>query len=1044
MRKTRFINQLLATTICGAALVAAPAYGQEVQDVNTAEPSTGPVENTTPDVSAQGEVLEDEGDEAIVVTGSRIPQPNLTAVSPVTVINSQEVKLQGTTRTEDLLNSLPQAFASQGGNLANGATGTATVNLRGLGSARTLVLINGRRLGPGDPTFPAPDINVVPAALIERVDVLTGGASSVYGSDAVAGVVNFIMDTDFEGFRIDAQYSLYQHTNNTNNGLIEALNLRGFGYPQGSVADGGTVDVNAVFGTDFADGRGHITAYAGYRKLSAVLQADRDYSACTSQVLSDNSLICGGSATNQTGTIILGNGDLVQINGADRGITAYNAPFNFAPFNYYQRPGERYTFGAFAEYEINEAIQPYLEVMFMDDVTVAQIAPSGNFGNTGTVNCGSPENPADGTANPLLGQGQLDVICADANLVRPADDPTTPEDESDAPPIQFFDSVTGAAYVRGQATILRRNVEGGPRQDNLRHTNFRTAIGSRGELSNAWSYDAYYLFGQTNFAQTYLNEFSANRLARAIDIVTGPNGQPTCRSVLDGTDPNCVPYDVFGGSISNAAVQYLSLPGFANGEVKQSVASASFTGLLGEYGLQMPWADEGLGINFGAEYRKDSVDYRTDAAFQAGDLTGQGAPSLPVEGSVTVKELFGEARLPIVTGGFFHYLSVEAGYRYSKYSTDRGNKFTTNSYKIGLDFSPIQDIRLRASYNRAVRAPNIQELFAPQRVALLGNADPCEGDFDPLTPQEAPSRSQADCALTGLPAALYGSVPANPAAQYNGQIGGNENLQPEKSTTKSAGIVLRPRFLPGFAATVDYFDIDVKNTITVIGVDTIIETCLDTGNPEFCNRINRDAQGTLWLTPQGFVQDLNTNIGGLSTKGVDFGASYGTEIGAFGSLNFNVVATWLDELITDNGVSVPYDCAGFYGLQCGTPNPEWRHKARLSWNHPSGVGLSLQWRHFSGVKLDESSDNETLAGDFVPFNEKIKAQNYFDLAGTFRVGDNYAFRLGVNNIFDREPPIIGANGSTSNCPGVVCSGNTFPQVYDALGRYIFAGVTLDF
>jgi outer membrane receptor protein involved in Fe transport len=256
--------------------------------------------------------------------------------------------------------------------------------------------------------------------------------------------------------------------------------------------------------------------------------------------------------------------------------------------------------------------------------------------------------------------------------------------------------------------------------------------------------------------------------------------------------------------------------------------------------------------------------------------------------------------------------------------------------------------------------------------------------------------------------------------------------------------VLRPRFLPGFAATVDYFDIEVANTITTIGVDTIISTCIATGNADFCGRINRDARGTLYLTPAGFTTDLNTNIGGLETRGVDVGASYGTEIGSFGSLNMNFVGTWLDRLVTDNGVSVPYDCAGFFGTQCGTPNPEWRHKARLSWNHPSGVGLSFQWRYFSGVDLDSTSDNETLAGTNTPFNERIGSQSYFDLAGTFRVSDNYAFRVGVNNILDRDPPIIGSNGPTSVCPGVVCSGNTFPQVYDALGRYIFAGVTLDF
>ncbi|SMF66865.1 TonB-dependent receptor domain-containing protein [Allosphingosinicella indica] len=1043
MNKTRLLNQLLATTVIGGAMgLAAPAFAQQEQADTTA---TGPVESLTP--TDQATQSADQGG-AIVVTGSRIPQPNLTAVSPVTVLGSQEVKLQGTTRTEDLVNTLPQAFASQGGNLANGATGTATVNLRGLGSARTLVLVNGRRLLPGDPTFPAPDINTIPTAVVERVDVLTGGASSVYGSDAVAGVVNFVMNTNFEGIRLDGQYSFYQHDNRNDGQVLAALNRRGFAYPRGSVTDGGGIDLNAVFGAGFDDGRGHVTAYAGYRKLDPVTQNRRDYSACAlqartpAQVTAEpNRLVdCGGSATSPEGTFLTNVGTF-QTSPTGRAFVPGSTAYNFAPLNYYQRADERYTFGAFAEYEISPAVKPYLEIMFMDDRTVAQIAESGNFGNTTSVNCD----------NPLLSAQQLALVCQPANLVYPADDPATPEDESDAPPVDFIDTVNGGTYNRGVLYVLRRNKEGGPRQDDLQHTNFRTLVGVKGDISPAWSYDAYYLYGRVNFSQTYLNEFSVSRLNRALDVVTNPaNGQPVCRSVLDGSDPNCVPYDVFArNSVNPAALSYLQTPGFSNAVVEQSVASASITGLLGEYGLQFPWANEGLGINVGLEYRKDAVDYRTDAGFQAGDLAGQGAPSLPVQGSFDVRELYAEARLPIVTDGFFHYLAVEGGYRYSKYEIGGGGSFSTDSYKIGLDFSPIRDIRLRASYNRAVRAPNIQELFAPVRVALTGNSDPCAGDFNDDTPQTAPTATAAQCALTGVTAAQYGNIAANPAGQYNGQIGGNAALSPEKSDTYSVGVVLQPRFLPGFAATVDYFNIKVANTISTIGYDTILQTCIDSADPDFCGRINRDARGSLWLTPNGFIQDLNTNIGSIKTSGIDVGLSYTTEIGDLGTLGFNFVGTWLDKITTDNGVSTPYDCTGYFGLQCGTPNPEWRHKARLTYTSPEGIGLSLQWRYFDSVDVDRLSPNPTLAATpTAAFNiNGIKAQSYFDLTSTFRIGENYSFRLGVNNILDRSPPVIGSNGASgviNACPGVTCSGNTFPQVYDALGRYIFAGVTLDF
>ncbi|HYI64486.1 MAG TPA: TonB-dependent receptor [Allosphingosinicella sp.] len=1040
MRKNQFLSNLLATTvICGAASVATPAWAQDDA------PQAGPVEATAPQTAAQ----EDDAD--IVVTGSRIPSPNLTAVSPVTVINSQEIRLQGTTRTEDLINSLPQAFAGQGGNLANGASGTATVNLRGLGSNRTLVLINGRRLVPGDPALPVPDINVIPSSIVERVDVLTGGASSVYGSDAVSGVVNFVMDTDLEGIRLDAQYSFYQHNNRSDTGILAALDARGFGYPTGNVADGGTFDTSLAIGAGFDDGRGHVVAYAGYRKLEEVTQGRRDYSACASQANANNAnIICGGSATSANGTIILnenGTSTFFQI-GPNRTLIRGFTPYNFAPTNYFQRPDERYTLGAFANYEISPMLRPYLEVMFMDDRTVAQIAPSGDFGNTFAINCGSPGAPtavSPGVGNPLLSQQQRNLLCDAENLLIDSAG-SVDNDAPFTPPAVFIDPTTGLPYTRGFAQILRRNVEGGGRRDDLQHTNFRIVAGMRGDLSEAWSYDFYYQFAQTNFAETYTNDFSVTRLGRAIDVVDNPTTvgvvDPVCRSVLDGSDPSCVPWDIFAiGQVSAASLAYLQTPGFQRGNVQQSVASASLTGNLGSWGIQFPWANEGVGIAVGLEYRKESLELLTDAAFStlpSSDLAGQGAPTLSVNGEFDVREAFAEVRIPIIEDSFIYNFSIEAGYRYSDYGIG-SRSVSTDTYKIGLDLSIIRDFRIRAAYNRAVRAPNIQELFAPQRVALNGNGDPCSG--------AAPSASLAACQAMGVSAAQYGTIAGNPAGQYNGLVGGNPNLNPEIADTITLGFVFQPSFIPRFALTVDWFDIKIEDPIQPIGQDVILATCAATLNPLFCGQVQRDQFGSLWRTGAGFVRDLQQNIGSFRTRGIDVGLSYSHEIGGMGNVSLNVVGTWLDRLITDNGVSTPYDCAGFYGPICGIPSPEWRHKARLTYRHPDGIGLSVQWRYFGGVDVENSSSNPTLAQNFSPFNEHIPSQSYIDLTLTARIGDHYNFRLGVNNIFDRDPPIVGANGVSTvinACPGVVCSGNTFPNVYDAMGRYIFAGVTLDF
>ncbi|MGV2495457.1 TonB-dependent receptor domain-containing protein [Pelagerythrobacter aerophilus] len=1014
------------------ALASAPAFAQttESEDVGV-----GPAE-AVDDASAP---------QTIVVTGSRIKQPNLESASPVTVVTSEEVTQTGTTRVEDLVNSLPQVFAGQGANVSNGASGTATLNLRGLGSERTLVLVNGRRLVPGDPTTSAADINVIPAALIDRIDVLTGGASSVYGADAVAGVVNFVMDTDFEGFKLDTQYSVYNHDNRNKSKYTDALDAKGFGYPRGMSTNGGAFDITASFGAGFDDGRGHVMGYVGYRKINPVLQSSRDYSACAlSATASGNPpYTCGGSATSPQGTLFYfdnfgdptdADGDGVADSftstigqfGPNRTLLPGFTQYNYAPLNYFQRPDERYTAGVFADYEISEALHPYMEFMFMDDRTVAQIAPSGNFGNTVSINCD----------NPLLSPEQKAVICDNENLlVSPlaADAFTVVGNvaaENQAridrglgepllPTTPYMFGPASGQYTRGFAQILRRNVEGGGRRDDLQHTSYRAVLGTRGDLSPVWSYDMYYQYGRTNFAETYFNDFSVTRISRALDVVTGPDGTPVCRSTLDGTDPNCVPWDIFSpGSVtpSNEAINYLQTPGFQRGVVSEQVASGYVSGALGEYGIQSPWASEGVGIVLGAEYRKEKLDFFADSAFQTGDLAGQGAPTLPVAGSFDVKEFFTEVRLPIVQDSWLHDFNITGGYRYSDYNTG----YSTDTYKIEGELAPTRDIRFRGGYNRAVRAPTVQDLFAPQRVVLDGSTDPCAGF--------AITAADTGCLAQGL--SVGQTVAPNPASQYNGLIGGNPDLVPEVADTYTVGVVLTPGFLPGFNASVDYFNIKVEGAIQGIGADTIIDQCTNNNDQFFCDLIHRDASGSLWRTSAGYIEDLSQNIGRLETSGIDVQAGYSREIGSAGRLGLTFVGTWLDTLTTNPGVGDDVECVGLAGNQCGTPNPEWRHQARLSFDWTNGMGASVRWRYFGPVDLDSTN----------PGASHFNAVNYFDLAFTWEVGDHYDFRLGANNVLDKEPPITGSQ----TCPAGFCNGNTFAQVYDALGRYIYAGVTLEF
>jgi len=1023
--KTVRARVLASTFLAGTILIAGSAHAQE-QSATTDANATAPAatDAAAPATAAAATPAAPAPSQEIVVTGTRIPQPNLTSASPVTVLSSQEVKLSGTTRTEDLINSLPQSFAAQGSNVSNGATGTATVNLRGLGSVRTLVLVNGRRMQPGDPRQGSvADINFIPSALVKRVDVLTGGASSVYGADAVAGVVNFIMDTRFRGMRIDAQASTFMHYNDTSSDILEAnvggpaglSAVRNFRPPHGKSINGGAQDISLSFGAGFDDDRGSILAYATYRKQDPVLQASRDYSFCSLAGLpqhdpsptNHNSIDslgrnfnCGGSSTSAFASVFLRNFSSphhVQGNQLVPG----TIPFNFGPYNYYQRPDERYTLGAFAEYEIAPGAKPYLEAMFMDDKSDAQIAPSGDFlGNTSSINCD----------NPLLSAQQLSVICAAGNT--------------------FVDSF---GVTRGIAYVGRRNVEGGGRDDNLEHVSWRVVGGIKGDILKGVSYDAYYQYGTTRLTQVYKNDFSITRIVRALDVVTDPaTNQPVCRSKLQGVDPNCVPWNIWQtGGVTQAALDYLQVPGLLRGEADEIVANANLTLEGAEYGLQTPWSDRGIGLNVGGEYRKESLDVLPDISFQTGDLAGQGAPTLPVSGKYDVRELFTEIQIPIVSHSFLEEFSIGAGYRYSDYKV-AGGHFSTDTYKIEVELAPIRDIKARAGYNRAVRAPNVVELFTSQFVGLGGTVDPCAGP--------TPTFTATQCANTGVTGAQYGSVAANPANQYNALFGGNPGLTPETADTYTAGLVLQPRWIPGLAISADYFDIKIKDLIGVLPFQQILNNCATTGNPITCGLIHRQpGSGVLWGPNTAFVVTTNVNVGSLQTKGIDLNGSYSHRIGGMGTLNVSLVGTWLKDLVTDTGLGAIYDCAGYFGNTCGTPSPEWRHKFRVGFTLRNGLGVSGQWRYFS--KVDQDVFNDDIPGASVgPADDRIKAQSYFDLALSARIADKFNFRIGANNILDKEPPIVG--GEVANAP--YGNGNTYPQVYDALGRYLFAGVTVDF
>ncbi len=1007
MQPTR--QRLLATTMIGGVALlafAAPAMAQDAPP-------------------PQDEAVVDE----IVVTGSRIAQPNLITTSPVTQVTSEDIDNTGVSRVEDLITQLPQAFAAQNSTVANGASGTATVSLRNLGADRTLVLIDGRRMGYGSPNDVAADLNQIPAQLVERVEVLTGGASAVYGSDAIAGVVNFIMRRDFEGVQVDAQYGFYQHNNdydgvgNVRNEIQRRAqtNPSQFALPDDNVSDGESREITLSMGVSSPDGKGNIVGYASYRNNNPILQRDRDYSACSigapgTASGGPDTFSCAGSGTAFPGQFTDFSNFALTV-GPGGTFVPYNAAtgaYNFGPLNYYQRPDERYSLGAFGRYQVNDKIEAFTQLMFTDYSSVAQIAPSGVFFSG--VSQGS--RTADGSAtlncdNPLLSAQQATAIgCTAADILAGTDVPLY---------------------------IGRRNVEGGGRQDTIGLQSYRVVAGLRGELTEGWNYDVAAQFSKVRQSRVYLNDFSNTRIARALDVVTGPDGNPVCSSVLNGTDGDCVPYDIFSGNGPSAeSVAYLQTPLVQIGETTQQVVTAAVTGDLGLYGFQSPMAERGVQVAFGAEYRRDALSTSPDNSFQTGDGAGQGGATLPVEGAVDVTDFFAEVQIPLADNQPWAYsASIDAAYRRSEYDA-----FGTDTYKVGADWAPVEDFRLRGSYARAVRAPNVLELFTGQGLNLFDmDADPC-GDVSGTSVIQA---SAAACAATGVSAAQYGSATLNsPAGQYNFLQGGNPDLTPEESDTFTAGVVFTPTFLPGFNLSVDYFDIQVEQLISTLGALNTVNLCYQAGDQAACDRINRGPTGSLWIG-EANVEDLNINIGGLETSGFDINGGYGFDLEQFGmpsygSIALSFVGTYLTELVTDTGAGTAnsvYDCAGFYANQCGVPNPEWRHQARVTWITPWDVDLSATWRHYGEVEIAALGADGSLNNGGTRIDRYFEAENYLDLVGSWQLLDNVNMRAGVNNVLDNDPPLSYSVGTTGN-------GNTYPQLYNSFGRYVFFGITASF
>jgi outer membrane receptor protein involved in Fe transport len=973
----------------------------------------------------------------VTITGSRIKAPNLTADSPTQAVSQEEIKQANVQAVENLLNNLPSVsadFTSTQSSLL-GST-VANVNLRGLGPTRNLVLIDGRRIGPGDPSSAsgaAADLNFIPTPLVKSVEVLTGGAGAVYGSDAVAGVVNFHLIRDFQGAQLDFSYSAAQHDNNSSvarDAYANTTQIYGSAipHPPSSSFEGFVRESSGIVGANSPDGKGNVTMYADYRSTTPIQSKDYDWEACALTPVTNTAgnvvHYCGGSSTTPYGKFQFKNapgltyggysGNLVNNPNSTNTFSKFSPSeyFNFSSTSYLQRQDDRAGLGAYGHYEVNEHADIYAEMMYMNDSSQQQDGAGGMFLN-GVA--GVQTTLAVPCSNPYIGH------TANGSL-----------------PSQYAALGCGNAAV-STATIvfpgLRFTL---PRQDVITHDDYRALAGVRGDIDGNWTYDV----SASHWQSEYTLRDANWALLPLVD-----------NAVQNGT-LNIFQY----GGDTLAQQQGVSGTDLEQGNNREDDVQVNVTGDLGPYGGKSPFASSPVALAAGLEYRHTTLTFSPDANAQAGYVLGGAGKILPINGGEMVTEEYGEVRAPIIQDKpFVQSLNLNLAMRHSDYTVDNSSSaFSTNTYKINADYAPMDDFRFRGGYNRAARAPNVYELFQ-------GNAYGNDGGYnDPCAPTGAvaPVLSQAVCTnpslgKAGLTVAQYQSgVLQCSSNQCNNYTGGNTALKPEEADTWTWGVNLTPTFLPGFSASVDYWDIKVSNYINTLAGSEIVQGCY-AGQSYYCQFIQRDPN-TGGLVGNGRVIETNQNLDSLHNTGIDIDLEYTRKISDLGlnladdlgALSLHVMGTYNIESNTQALDTIAtVRCAGLYGSTCGNPLPYWRHQARLTWLTPWNADFSVNWRYIGGSKLDAADPSNPAYGNAAfggsnnaqGLDNTINAYNYIDLSASYKLWDKYTFRAGVNNLMDKDPPAL---NTTYAVPGTAGgeNGNTF-TMYDVLGRVIYMSFT---
>jgi outer membrane receptor protein involved in Fe transport len=946
--------------------------------------------------------------EEIVVTGSRIVRQDYQSASPIVTVSADLFKQQNATTVEQVLNTLPQfvpSVTNTSNNPSNG--GQANVELRGLGTTRTLVLMDGKRIVPSNSTGVV-DLNIIPAALLENVEVITGGASAVYGSDAVAGVVNFRMNTRFEGIESEVSYG------------------------QTAENDGKEYTISVAGGTSFGEGRGHAMLGVSYSDREEVFQGDRKFSqvalgydegsgefqplgsptipqgrydavssnlptqAAMDAIFGAGNVGAGANlGFNPDGTVFSEVGPFNFTGDQNDPLQPVASPYtyNFAPPNYLQLPLERKTAFGRASIMATDQAELYVQGLWANYTVAQQLA------STPATSLIVP------VTNPFITPDLAQILASRAN-------PTAP------------------------FQMRKRMLESGGRVSDSTYTVYQITTGMKGDgiFNGNWNYDVYASFGQVDQEEKQLGNVSRSAFEELSFAADG--GAALC----GGSGMN--PFGV--ESISPECAAYFTKSATNRTTVDQKIIEGTLSGPV----YALPAGD--LSVAVGAMYKQDDYKFLADESLRAtstspltggtrADITGFNAQDNTIGGTDST-ELYVEALVPILRDApAAQSLDLTVGYRYADYSSAGG----VSSYKSELSWQPIEVLRLRGSYQRAVRAPNISELFSPQNLnfpSIAGVGDPCSADnilrsgADGIlgTADDPSNRAQVEsiCVAQGIPAGAPLNAFVYSASQVEGLSGGNPDLQEETADTYSVGVVFQSNsdgLFSDFQVSLDYFDIQISDAISSVAAGTFIERCY---KPEFnpnydpnnfyCGLFERDVTGSITR-----ALEAQANLAAIETSGLDIQIDWRFDLGP-GRLALNWVAAYTDSWKQQNLPGEAFEeFAGTAGDTVAAAFPEWKWTFGVGYQW-QGLNTSLRWRFVDGM-TDQNIE------EF-----KLPSQDYFDLTASYAFEDGMAkgltVRAGITNLTDEDPVIY---------PSYV-QANTDPSQYDVLGRRYFLALNYKF